>query len=310
MMLPFLLTMTLATAPAAGDAQLAAIAERAARAGIAAFPERPIKEDEIGVSIGRINRTAQTVTIGSFRGGEKMYPASVVKLFFLAHAGYQMDMGELTMTPELERGIRDMIVASSNDATALVVDTLTGTTGGPELSGGALQEWLHRRQATNRWFTAMGYEGVMACQKTWNEAPYGRERQGYGPNLELRNMLTPDACTRLMAEIALDRVASPQRCEWMRGYLRRAIIADGVQADGQSRGYIGKVVPRGAKHFSKAGWTSEVRHDTAYIVAPDGQEVVLTIFTKGHSNTLDLLPKIAEEALRELGVIPADAAGR
>ena len=36
---------------------------------------------------------------------------------------------------ELQRALRDMIADSSNDATGLVVDLLTGTTSGPALQG-------------------------------------------------------------------------------------------------------------------------------------------------------------------------------
>jgi hypothetical protein len=67
----------------------------------------------------------------SYRGEEPTYPASVVKLFYLAAAYHQMEAGALARTPELERALHDMIVDSSNDATHYVVDTLTGTTAGP-----------------------------------------------------------------------------------------------------------------------------------------------------------------------------------
>ena len=39
-----------------------------------------------------------------------------------------MQSGKLQETPELDRAIHDMIISSSNDATQLVVDMLTGTT--------------------------------------------------------------------------------------------------------------------------------------------------------------------------------------
>jgi hypothetical protein len=157
---------------------------------------------------------------------------------------------------------------------------------------------MDKRQIVNRWFAERGYPKINACQKTWNEAPYGRERQGYGPNFELRNSLTPDACVRLMSEIALDKLA---RSEWMRGYLGRKI---GEEGDYQSRAFTGKVVPKGTRLFSKAGYTDTVRHDVAYIVAPDGREFVFAIFTKGQSGVEDLIPYIAAEIMRSLGVLP------
>ncbi len=52
---------------------------------------------------------------------------------------------------ELERAIRDMIVDSSNDATSLVVDVLTGTTSGPELSPAPLGTWKSQRNIIDRY---------------------------------------------------------------------------------------------------------------------------------------------------------------
>ena len=47
---------------------------------------------------------------GSFRGDVKIYPASVVKMFYLAAAHRWMEDGKLQDTAELRRAMRDMIV--------------------------------------------------------------------------------------------------------------------------------------------------------------------------------------------------------
>jgi beta-lactamase class A len=272
-------------------------------AAVAQFPENGPKAEQLGVAVAELDRARRSYRSGSYRGAEPMYPASVVKLFYLAYAAELLERKRLRLTPELERGVRDMIVESSNDATGLVLDAVTGTTGGPELAPKALALWMERRQAVNKWYASMGYTGINACQKTWNEGPYGRERQGYGPKFELRNMLTPNACLRLMAEIALDKIVNPRQCEWMRGYLRRKVASE-EGADYQSRQFTGEVLPKGAGLWSKAGYTSEVRHDVAYVRALDGREFVLAVFTKGHSGNTKLVPFLAQELLRGLKAIP------
>ena len=102
---------------------------------------------------------------------------------------------------DLERGLRDMIVDSSNDATHYVVDAVTNTTGGPELDDAQLAEWKQKRNSVNRYFADLGYEKINVNQKTWCEAPYGRERQGLGPNFEYRNKLTTEAARRFMSRL-------------------------------------------------------------------------------------------------------------
>lgn len=68
-----------------------------------------------------------------YRGDVRLYPASVVKLFYLVAIHEWLEGRMLQNSTELERAIQDMIVESSNDATSYIVDSLTGTTSGPEL---------------------------------------------------------------------------------------------------------------------------------------------------------------------------------
>ena len=146
------------------------------------------------------DRATGTVRWGGFNETKTHYPASAIKLFWLAYARHRIAEGKLTQTPELDRAMHDMIVDSVNDATALVVDATTETTGGPELPPRELDRWIARRQAANRWYDSLGYTGVNASQKTWNEGPYGRERQGYGAPLRTTER-----------DVAPGRDAAPER---------------------------------------------------------------------------------------------------
>ena len=94
----------------------------------------------------------------SYRGVERMYPASVVKLFYLVAIHEWMEREMTQPSAELDRAIQDMIVDSSNDATGLVVDTLSGTTGGPELPAGPFETWKFQRNIVNRYFQSLGWQ--------------------------------------------------------------------------------------------------------------------------------------------------------
>jgi beta-lactamase class A len=276
------------------------ICSDAGKRAVAKFADAKVLPEEIGISIAVLNRDSLSYETGGYRDREPMYPASIVKFFYLVHLMHQLEQGEVKMTDELRRGTTDMIKDSSNDATGYILDVLTKTTGGPELSGEELKAWMDKRNAVNRWYESLGYSGINVNQKTWNEGPYGRERQGYGPKFELRNSLHPAACTRLFAEVALGKVVTEGRCQEMLGYLSRPIIADDPKADFQSRAFIGKALPSGYKLWSKAGYVTAERHDTAYVKSPDGRELVISVFTKNHTQTPDLIPFIASEILKEL----------
>jgi beta-lactamase class A len=235
----------------------------------------------------------------SYRGGEPTYPASVVKLFYLVAAHHQFETGALARTPELERALHDMIVDSSNDATAFVIDMLTGTTSGPELDDAALRQWIDRRNLMNRYFSSLGYENINVNQKTWCEGPYGRERQGLGPNFEHRNRLTTDAVTRLWYEIVTGRAASAAATREMLNLLHRDPFAKSEDPDDQATAYSGKSLPPGSQYYSKAGWTSDTRHDTAYIRLPNGAEYILAIFTVDNSKKTEIIPFVSQLIAQE-----------
>src|SRR4029078_2119590 len=77
----------------------------------------------------------------SYRGNERIYPASVVKLFYLGAVHRWLEDKKIQETDELKRAVRDMIVDSSNEATQYVLDVLTQTTGGFELSPKEMEQW-------------------------------------------------------------------------------------------------------------------------------------------------------------------------
>jgi len=224
-----------------------------------------------------------------------IYPASVVKLFYLAATHAWLEEGRIEETPELQRALRDMIVDSSNDATHHVLDLLTGTTSGPELPPDELALWQDRRNAVNRHFAALGYRHLNCNRKPWSDGPYGRERQAMDAFPDIgRNLLTTDATARLLMEIALARSVSPARSAAQQALLSRDPKAPARPED-QTTGFLGQGLPVGAKLWSKAGWTSQARHDAALVELLDGTRWVLVVFSEGQAKNPHLLPAIARE---------------
>lgn len=234
----------------------------------------------------------------SYCGDAPIYPASVVKLFYLAAAHRWMEDKRINDTAELRRAMRDMIVDSGNEPTHYVVDLLTGTTGGPELPESEMKEWGEKRNAVNRYFRSLGYENINVNQKPWCEGPYGRERVWVGTNYHNRNALTTEATARLLVEISSGLCVSGERSRQMMELLERD-LKPGAKND-QGTGFTGKGLPDGAKLWSKAGWTSTTRHDAAYVELPGGEKFVLVTFTTGHSNNRELIPSLARQVVAAL----------
>lgn len=238
----------------------------------------------------------------SYRGVERIYPASVVKLFYCVAIQEWLNSEMAQASAELERAIRDMIVDSSNDATSLVVDILSGTTSGPELSPGPFETWKFQRNIVNRYFQSLGWqelESINVNQKTWGDGPYGRERVFLGEMMENRNMLTTDATARLLHSIVGGVAVSAARSQAMMQLLKRSLDPANLPQDEENQvtGFLGSGLPQDAHIWSKAGWTSQVRHDAAYIELPSLRPYLLVVFTEGkaHSKNQAILPFVSQQ---------------
>ena len=252
------------------------------------FPK--LTPDNLAISLIDLTR-GDAAGRADYHGDVSFYPASVIKLFFMTDV-----YARVPRTPEIDRALKEMIVLSDNDATAFLVDILADTCSGPDVSGRALRNLLEKRRGINRRFAALGYD-ISAMMKPWSFGPFGRERQILGPNRENRNRATANSMAALMYWIVTRRAPG---AEASMALLARPLEPP-RQDENQVKEFIGEALPKGAQLWSKAGWTSEVRHDAAYIELPDGRKIVLVIFTRGQASDLTLIPGIAKNVLAEFG---------
>ena len=239
-----------------------------------------------------------------WQGARQRYPASVVKLVYLVAAEAWIQRQWLARGDELLRALADMVRDSSNDATGYVVDLLSGTTSGVELPPAAFAAWSEERQLVNRWLGELGWpelEGSNACQKTWGDGPYGRERQSYGEGNANRNRLSTEGTARLLQAVMAGAVVSPPAGRRMQALLARSL--DGAQRaadpENQVDGFLGGSLPEGARLWSKAGWMSQARHDAAYVEAEGVAPFLLVAFSEGKRCAADgtLLPELCARLL-------------
>jgi hypothetical protein len=292
------LLLCLTASLAADSGKLAKSLETAITSTVSEFGNKQLKSEEIAVTV--YDLSSGSISTASHRGDVRIYPASVVKLFYLEAAYRWMEDGKIRDSAELHRAMRDMIVDSSNDATHYIIDAITGTTSGPELPADEMADWENKRNAINRYFQLRGYVKINVNQKPWCEGPYGRERVFVGERYGNRNALTTDATARLLSEIVLGTAVSRKRSSEMMDLLRREPFAKSMDPDDQAHGFSGSALPPGAKLWSKAGWTSETRHDAAYMELPNGRKLILVIFTVNHATEREIIPMLVKHILAEL----------
>jgi hypothetical protein len=280
--------------PASNSTTLQQLINQAAQTALTKFADKKLTENQLSITLIDLH-DPQHPLAASFRGNERVYPASVVKLFYLVSVHRWLEGKKIQETDELKRAVRDMIVDSSNEATQYVVDVLTQTTGGYELPAKEMGAWQYKRNAVNRYYAALGFTNINVNQKTFCEDAYGRERVSRGPNGENRNKLTTDATARLLSEIVTGRAVNPAHAARMMELLKRDFAGTSKDPDDQGHGFTGIALQgmTGARLWAKAGWTSTTRHDAAYIELPNGAKFVLVTFTTDHANEREIIPTVA-----------------
>ena len=139
--------------------KLQSVVDFAVQTTLKKFADKKLGTNELAVTLVDLRDPGKPVQ-ASYRGGEQIYPASVIKLFYLVAAHRWMEDGKLQDNEELRRAMRDMIVDSGNEPTHYIVDLLTGTTSGPEMSDAEIKEWWDKRNAVNRYFDSIGFTNI------------------------------------------------------------------------------------------------------------------------------------------------------
>ena len=93
-------------APVALDARgLQGVVDSAVSGTLEEFAAKQLQSNQIAVTLVDLREPSKPVQ-AAYRGGEMIYPASVVKLFYLVAAHQWMEDGRLADTPELRRAMR------------------------------------------------------------------------------------------------------------------------------------------------------------------------------------------------------------
>ena len=284
----------------AGSPALDTFLSATAKDVVAEFAANGLAEEGISISLVELSSpggaTGSYRASGSYRGDVSYYPASVIKVFYLVYYERQKEAGKVKDTPELVRAVKDMITVSSNDATGFVVDSITGTTSGPELSGREWERWQDRRNGVNRFFQARGYRDVNANQKTFCEDAYGRE-QAFRDGGKNRNRMTSDSVARLFAEITRGQIAGPGGTAEMLALLSRDVTPSKPyeEYELEDARLAGQKLPPGTRFWSKSGDAYDVHHLVARVLLPGGADLVLAVFTKGVKAVPGVIPRVFEK---------------
>ena len=231
---------------------------------------------------------------------KKIYPASIVKLVYSLAIYKWIENKTIFRDIQVDEAIQEMLQNSSNDATSFIVDLLTGTTSGPSLEKEIFNRWKYQRTIINDWLKTLNWEELKdfnCCQKTWEDSPYGREKDFYGTSNNNRNAMTTDGTARIMEEIMQNIIFDEKNIN-LKNCLFRQIKeqSQDKDANNQINGFLGEGLPQNIPFWSKAGLMSEARNDAAWWINKNQSKTLLVVFTEGKefANDNNFLPEFSK----------------
>ncbi len=265
----------------------------------------PNLQQNIAITWIRYENKQPSLTNASGAGwnsNKSFYPASVVKIVYALATEIWIKKDLIIDSSEIRRALHEMIANSSNDATSYILDLLTGTTSGPSLNEESFEAWKTQRQLINHWLNELKWPEIKnwnCSQKTWNESPFGREKDFYGIKNENRNSMTTDGSARLFQSLMTNEILSKVASERLIKVFKRSLdpVHRKKDLENQIDGFLGEGLPLASRLWSKAGLMSEVRNDVAWWESPNKNPMLLVVFTSGNKLVKDqfILPAIGSE---------------
>src|SRR5215211_6050959 len=108
MMRILVVLLAISASVSAQQTSLQDLVDRAAKTTLDRFADKKLQADQLSITLIDLRDSKRPVT-ASFRGNERVYPASVVKLFYLVAAHRWLEDKKVEPAPELTRALKDMI---------------------------------------------------------------------------------------------------------------------------------------------------------------------------------------------------------
>lgn len=216
---------------------------------------------------------------GSYNPTTLAYPASCVKLAYLAAAMYWCRTNGHPYT-YLDSSVRPMIEVSDNYATGLVVDAITGAPNLPSVTSSsdpAFLPWYNKRLYTENYLSGRGLlENQTIINKTYptnsGSSPVGAESVVIN-SYRGGNRMQPKVSASLMLEIVKGKI-EPGANAYMTGLLSHDKWGD--------NSCFGFGVPPGSVYYNKVGVAYDTVEDIAYVRLPNGREFVLAAYSNAY----------------------------
>nr|YP_009530802.1 hypothetical protein PMNZ_555 [Paulinella micropora]AXY63491.1 hypothetical protein PMNZ_555 [Paulinella micropora] len=174
-------------------------------------------KDSLSVSWLSYRNSVKEKPYGTAWAAKRLFHlGDLVNLFYAVAVEVWLQRQWLEEDIEIYRALSEMGSTMSSDATSMIIDLLTGTSGGLRIHDRNKQDWYEQRQLLNNWLRELDWPelaGSNICQKVWPEGTFGTERQFCGTHYQNRNRLSTGAMARFLHMLIISDFYSPLICQ-------------------------------------------------------------------------------------------------
>lgn len=236
-----------------------------------------LREDQsLALSITNLDKSENYC----FAEEEVFYPASLIKLFAAVLGTSKLAESKLDefSQNDIKVAIRNSLEESDNDALSLTYDFVSDSSSGL-YDKKTFPKFSNNRKALTASFRELDFSDELAIHnKCYSFAPYGKDLKLFLNQGSNKTLITD--IDKIMLLIIKDQ-----------SELLESMVRDGTCLQSEFI-YKGLDDTKLDFFYSKAAWTTSVRHDTAYF-SYLGQRYLLTILTKGLSEDKEFIPKLS-----------------
>ena len=162
-----------------------------------------LNKEDVAVSFIELCRESNGPPhLGSFQGDIPMYASGASKVVYAIALGHKLQQNNGRVGGKMRSDLHAMLADGSAEATNRIVDAVSGTESGDELSGGDFRSFTKKRNYANWMFQCVGFQNFNVNQKMWVGDPSPRDLQLLGAKQNLNyansNRMTSNQAAALL----------------------------------------------------------------------------------------------------------------
>jgi hypothetical protein len=253
-----------------------------------------LNKEDVAVSFIELCRESNGPPhLGSFQGDIPMYASGASKVVYAIALGHKLQQNNGRVGGKMRSDLHAMLADGSAEATNRIVDAVSGTESGDELSGGDFRSFTKKRNYANWMFQCVGFQNFNVNQKMWVGDPSPRDLQLLGAKQNLNyvnsNRMTSNQAAALLFLLNENAVISSKFSCQLKDDMTRQV----TQVKRGALSGIAAGLPHGSRMVGIQGYTKQDFNDIQLVTLPNARSYILAVMTRYNETPTNFVPNLS-----------------